>query len=108
MPSRSIKRPPRPSTGPTPTLVQHGKTVLVIDRLVPQAGRPLQVDQRTLERFSALMAAEGWTAHVSALAFDRIYARERFIFARRRGSPELSSLAMSLLHRHRYGNAGLP
>jgi len=25
---------------------------------------------KTLERFSALMAAEGWTAHVSALAFD--------------------------------------
>jgi len=54
------------------------------------------------------MAAEGWTAHVSALAFDRIYARERFIFAWQRGTPELAALAMHLLHRHRYGSAGMP
>jgi hypothetical protein len=55
------------------------------------------------------MAAEGWTAHVSALAFDRIYARERFLFAKRRGRPELAGLAMELLVWHRYGGRhGLP
>ena len=89
-------------------LIQQGRAVLVIDRLVHPTGRPLEVDVETLERFCAMMAAEGWVAHVSALAFDRIYARERFILARRRGSPELAALAMSLLYHHRYGSAGLP
>ena len=92
--------------GPRPMRVQHAQAILVIDRLLPDADRPLQVDAATLERFSALMAAEGWTAHVSAMAFDRIYARERFIFARRRGSPELAALAMHLLYCHRYGRSG--
>lgn len=89
-------------------LVQQGSFVHIIGRLMPQESRPLQVDARTLERFSALMAAEGWSAHVSALAFDRIYARERFIFAWQRGTSELAALAMHLLHRHRYGSAGMP
>ena len=88
--------------------VQRARAVFVIERLLPQAARPLQVDVQTLEHFSALMAAEGFSAHVSALAFDRIYARERFIFARRRGGPELAALAMNLLHRHRHGSPGLP
>jgi hypothetical protein len=89
-------------------LVQQAAARLVIERLLPGSARPLQADVKTLERFSALMAAEGWTAHVSALAFDRIYARERFIFAKRRGSPELAGLAMSLLHCHRYGSSRSP
>ena len=84
-------------------LVQQAGARLVIERLLPASGRPLQADVKTLERFCALMAAEGFTAHVSALAFDRIYARERFVFAKRRGGPELAGLAMSLLHCHRYG-----
>ena len=103
MSARLPKRPLRASTGPSPMLVQRAGAVLVIDRLLPGAQRPLQADVKTLERFSALMASEGFTAHVSALAFDRIYARERFILAKRRGSPELAALAMSLLHCHRYG-----
>jgi hypothetical protein len=86
--------------------VQQGAAVLVIDRLLPDADRPLQVDAPVLERFSALMASEGWSAHVSAMAFDRIYARERFLHGRRRGSPELASLAMHLLYCHRYGRGG--
>ena len=97
-------RPRRiPSTGPTPLLVQHASAVLVIGQLLPHAGRPLQADQQTLERFSALMAEHGWPAHVSAMAFDRIYARERFAFAKRRGGPELVALADELLACHRYG-----
>jgi hypothetical protein len=103
------RRPLRPSTGPSPMRVQQGGAVLVIDRLLPDAHRPLQVGVELLERFSALMADEGWTAHVSALAFDRIYARERFLFAKRRGRPELAGLAMELLVWHRYGGRhGLP
>lgn len=98
----------RSSTGPVPMRVQQGGARLVIDRLLPGSARPLQADVKTLERFSALMAAEGHVAHVSALAFDRIYARERFIFAKRRGSPQLAGLAMSLLHCHRYGISRTP
>jgi hypothetical protein len=107
MPSRSIK-PLRPSTGPEPLRLQRGPAEFVVGRLLSPSERPLRIDVPTLEHFSALMAAEGWSAHVSALAFDRIYARERFILARRRGSPELAALALSLLFRHRYGHAGLP
>lgn len=88
---------PSPSTGPTPQLIQHASAVLIIDRLLPQAWRPLQVEARMLERFSALMAAQGWSAHVSAMAFDRIYAHERFMLARRRGTPELAAFADELL-----------
>ena len=86
-----------PSTGPSPQLVQHAATVFVIDELLPPASRPLQVEAQTLERFAALMAAHGWIAHVSAMAFDRIYARERLAFAKRRGDAELAGLAAELL-----------
>jgi hypothetical protein len=109
MTTRPTPKPPlRSSTGPVPMRVQQGGARLVIDRLLPGSARPLQADVKTLERFSALMAAEGYIAHVSALAFDRIYARERFIFAKRRGSPQLAGLAMSLLHCHRYGMSRAP
>jgi len=85
---------------------EHASAVLVIDRLLPGTERPLQVDVDVLERFSALMAGEGWTAQVSAMAFDRIYARERFLVGRRFGGPELAALSMHLLYCHRYGRAG--
>lgn len=101
----SADRPVRPSTGPSPLLVQHASAVLVITQLLPPSARPLQVEQATLERFSALMAHEGWTAHVSRLAFDRVYARERFAIAKRRGGPELVALADELLDFHRRGRA---
>ena len=101
----SADRPLRPSTGPTPLLVQHASAVLVIGQLLPPTARPLQVEQKTLERFSALMAHEGWSAHVSRLAFDRIYARERFAIAKRRGSTELAALGDELLEFHRLGRA---
>lgn len=96
-------RRPHASTGPSRQLVQHASAVLVIDQLLPEAWRPLQADVRQLERFSALMAAQGWSAHVSAMAFDRIYAFERFAFAKRRGSAELNALAVELLKCHRRG-----
>lgn len=104
MSHRPTSKPLRASTGPVPMRVKQAGGCLVIERLLPASARPLQADVKTLERFCALMATEGYVAHVSALAFDRIYARERFIFAKRRGSPELAGLAMSLLHCHRYGN----
>ncbi|HEX6361396.1 MAG TPA: hypothetical protein VFZ93_00450 [Albitalea sp.] len=93
----------RPSTGPTALLVQRHAAVLVIAPLLPHTERPLQVDVRTLERFSALMARRGWPAHVSAMAFDRIYAHERFAFAARHGDAELARLGGELLDCHRKG-----
>jgi len=102
-------RPPRRSArtsflGGRALVQQAGEPVAC--GLLPEAERPLQAELHSLERFAALMASEGWAAHVAAMAFDRIYARERFIFARRHGSPELASLAMHLLYCHRYGRAG--
>ncbi|HEX6703915.1 MAG TPA: hypothetical protein VF169_04075 [Albitalea sp.] len=102
--SSTAPRSPRPaSTGPTPLLVQHASAVLVIGPLLPRQERPLQADATALERFAALMAEQGWTAHVSAMAFDRIYARERFAWAHRRGNAELKALAEELLICHRRG-----
>ena len=101
MSSHSSRPGRRPSTGPAPLLVQHGAAVLVIGPLLPQTERPLQADVRALERFAALMASHSWPAHVSALAFDRIYAHERFSFAKEHGDPELVALAGRLLDCHR-------
>jgi hypothetical protein len=103
MNSRSPRARRRPSTGPAPLLVQRPSAVLVIAPLLPQSERPLQADVRALERFSALMAEQGWPAHVSAMAFDRIYAHERFAFAARHGEGELAELAAQLLNCHRRG-----
>lgn len=63
----------------------------------PSEERPVQVELLLLERFSALMAAQGWPAHVSRMAYDRIYAGERFGFARRVGRGELPVLAQQLI-----------
>ena len=93
----------RPSTGPSALLVQRASAVLVIGPLLPHTERPLQADVKTLERFSALMAEQGWPAHVSAMAFDRIYAHERFAFGARHGDPDLATLAGQLLDCHRKG-----
>jgi hypothetical protein len=84
-------------------MVQHGCAKLVIGELLPGTSRPLRADVKALERFSALMASQGWTAHVSAMAYDRIYARERFTFALRHGNRELTALASALLASHRGG-----
>ena len=43
------------------------------------------------------MAAQGWPAHVSRLAYDRIYAGERFGFAKRVGRGALPALARQLI-----------
>ncbi|HET9646366.1 MAG TPA: hypothetical protein VFP68_24105 [Burkholderiaceae bacterium] len=91
------RRPiPLPSFGPRRVTVAQGGRI-VIDEMLPPAHRPLPVPLERLERYSALMAAQGWPAHVSRLAYDRIYAAERFSFARRVGRGELVGLAHELL-----------
>ncbi len=82
-------------------MVQHACAMLVIGELLPGSYRPLRADVKALERFSELMARKGWPAHVSAMAFDRIYARERFTFALRHGGRDLAALAGALMASHR-------
>jgi len=94
------KRPTHlPSFGPRRvTLGGSGSPRLVTEEVIPKQGRPVQIELERLERFSALMAAQGWPAHVSRLAYDRIYAGERFGFAKRVGTTEeLRALAGLLL-----------
>lgn len=88
---------PLPSFGPRRATCAEGDTRLVIEELVPPAQRPVQITLERLERFSALMAAQGWPAHVGRLAYDRIYAAERFSFAKRVGRGELPELARELV-----------
>jgi hypothetical protein len=79
-------------------LCQQGSARLVVEELYPKEHRPVPAELAALERFSALMAAQGWPAHVSRLAYDRIYAGERFGFAKRVGrGDELPALARELL-----------
>jgi hypothetical protein len=85
---------------------RQGSTRLVIEELFPKHQRPVQIDLALLERFSALMAGQGWPAHVSRMAYDRIYAGERFGFAKRAGQgQELPALARELLIQWRAGKA---
>jgi hypothetical protein len=97
--SRHPRRPqPLPSYGPRRITCKKGTAQLVIEELFPKHQRPVQIELSLLERFSALMAAQGWPAHVSRMAYDRIYAGERFGFAKRVGSgSELPALARELL-----------
>jgi hypothetical protein len=100
------RRPlPLPSFGPRRITCQQGSARLVIDELFPRDVRPVQADLELLERFSALMAAQGWPAHVSRMAYDRIYAGERFGFAKRVGRGELPELARQLIQHWRAGRA---
>ncbi|MGM9485261.1 hypothetical protein ACS5PN_29010 [Roseateles sp. NT4] len=96
--SRRHRRPlPLPSFGPRRIDLADGSTRLVIaERWTPEDW-PVQAELQLLERFSALMAAQGWPAHVSRLAYDRIYAGERFGFAKRVGRGELPGLARELI-----------
>jgi len=73
-----------------------GSARLQIEELVTKEQRPVQIELESLERFSALMAAQGWPAHVGRLAYDRIYAAERFSFAKRVGRGDLPELAREL------------
>lgn len=92
------RRPlPLPSFGPRRIRCEQGSARLVIDEAFPSQERPVHAELHRLERFSALMAAQGWPAHVSRLAYDRIYAGERFGFAKRVGRGELPGLARELL-----------
>ncbi|HEY1132599.1 MAG TPA: hypothetical protein VGF12_24540 [Roseateles sp.] len=100
------RRPlPLPSFGPRRIRCLQGSTRLLIEDACLSRERPLQVELRQLERFSALMAAQGWPAHVSRLAYDRIYAGERFGFAKRVGRGELPELARQLIACWRAGRA---
>ncbi len=88
---------PLPSFGPRRISFVQDSAQLVVDEAVASHERPLQAELQLLERFSALMASQGWPAHVSRLAYDRIYAGERFGFAKRVGRGELPALALQLL-----------
>ncbi|MBL8277560.1 MAG: hypothetical protein JNL93_12735 [Pelomonas sp.] len=95
---RSRRRPsPLPSLGPRLALCPPGSPRLVLQEWLAAHERPVQVALTELERFSALMAAQGWPAHVSRLAYDRLYAGERFGFAKRVGHGALPALARRLL-----------
>lgn len=89
-----------PSTGPRRLRVCHAAAMLVIEPL-PASGehRPVPIPLATLEHFSALMAAQGWHAHVSRLAFDRIYAGQCFSLAFRRGDAALRGIGNELMGR---------
>jgi hypothetical protein len=92
------RRPlPLPSFGPRRIRCHEGSARLVVDERFPSQERPVQAELHLLERFSALMAAQGWPAHVSRMAYDRIYAGERFGFAKRVGRGELPGLAQQLI-----------
>ncbi|MCE4555773.1 hypothetical protein [Pelomonas cellulosilytica] len=97
MPHRRSRPSPLPSFGPRRIRRDHEADRLVLDEPVPCDGRPVPVALEQLERFSALMASQGWPAHVSRLAYDRIYAGERFGFAKRVGRGELPGLARALV-----------
>lgn len=97
MNSRHRRTLPQPSFGPRRITFLNGVSRLVIDDLIASHERPVQAGMLVLERFSALMAAQGWPAHVSRMAYDRIYAGERFGFAKRVGRGELPALARQLL-----------
>ena len=93
----SRHRQPQPSLAPRRIRFEDGVARLVVDELIPRYERPVQAELALLERFSALMATQGWPAHVSRMAYDRIYAGERFGFAKRVGRGELPVLARQLL-----------
>jgi hypothetical protein len=96
--SRRHRRPlPLPSFGPRRIRAPEGSSRLVFEEHLTVEDRPVRVELQLLERFSALMAAQGWPAHVSRMAYDRIYAGERFGFAKRVGRGELPVLARELI-----------
>lgn len=49
-----------------------------------------------LERFKALMNAEGWPVHLARMMFDRLYAYDRIVLAHTCVSFELRTLAAQL------------
>lgn len=97
MTPRSRRPLPLPSFGPRRISCAEGSDRVVLDEPFATRERPVQVELQRLERFSALMAAQGWPAHVSRMAYDRIYAGERFGFAKRVGRGELPLLARELI-----------
>lgn len=103
MSSRPRRFQPLPSFGPRRIRLDEGAVRLVLGEAVPADERPVQVELAQLERFSALMAAQGWPAHVSRLAYDRLYAAERFGFAKRVGHGALPALARELIQLWRSG-----
>ena len=109
MSSLPAPRKARVSRGPRPQVVCRAAAPLVIEALLPNCqGRPLSTDLPTLERFCELMAEEGFTVHLSRMAFDRIYARERCTFARRNGTRPLRAMATGLLGQYlRFGTVSV-
>ena len=97
MTSRYRRPPPLPSFGPRRISCLQDSLRLIVDEPFASQERPVQAELPMLERFSALMAGQGWPAHVSRMAYDRIYAGERFGFAKRVGQGELPALARELI-----------
>lgn len=97
MNTRHRRPQPLPSLAPRRISFEAGAARLIVDELVPSHERPLQAELLRLERFSALMASQGWPAHVSRMSYDRIYAGERLGFAKRVGRGALPALARQLL-----------
>lgn len=96
---------PLPSFGPRRASAAPDAARLVLQECVAAHERPVPVELTVLERFSALMAAQGWPAHVGRLAYDRLYAAERFSFAKRVGVGELPALARVLQQHWRASRA---
>jgi hypothetical protein len=97
MKPRHRHRLPLPSFGPRRIKCERESGRVVIEEHLASHERPVQAELNQLERFSALMAGQGWPAHVCRLAYDRIYAAERFSFAKRAGRGELPALARQLI-----------
>lgn len=90
----------QPSTGPRRQRVCRASATLVIEPLAASGEhRPVPIPLATLEKFSVLMAAQGWHAHVSRLAFDRVYAGQCFSLAFRRGDAALRAIGDELMGR---------
>lgn len=64
---------------------------------------PLAIDLRTLTRFKALMAGQGWRVDTARMIFDRVYAHERLAWAHGGTDELLRRLALDMfraLHAH--------
>lgn len=57
---------------------------------------PLAVDLRTLVRFKALMAEQGWRIEIARMIFDHVYAHERLSWARGCADESLRRLALDM------------
>jgi hypothetical protein len=60
---------------------------------------------QALQRFHALMAAEGHPVQMTRMCFDRLYAYERIALAHAGSDPALRQLALQLFHACHYSRS---